>query len=182
MKEVFSPIYMMRSTVTLALSLLTGCLLLPVQAAVVHKWIDADGITHYSDTAPGSSTAQVSVIDIPERNRVKTDVGNDYYSIRNQWRRVYKERLEKQRLELEIARQKAALAAVTPQVVYINQSQKKQYTSGYLGSFHRRYGRNRLHKKYKHHHGYPRNRYFRDKTPIGLHAGRLKLGSYRLSQ
>ena len=91
---------MQRSIATRSLLILLGFILLPAQAAVVHKWIDADGVTHYSDTAPGSSPAQVSIIDIPERNLVKTDVDNDYYSIRNQWQRLYKERIEKQKLEL----------------------------------------------------------------------------------
>ena len=172
---------MKRPITTQSLVILLG-LMLPAQAAVVHKWIDADGVTHYSDKAPGSSAAQVSVIDIPEPNLVRTDVDTNYYSIRNQWRRLYQERLDKQKLELEKARHKAASEAATPQVVYINESHEKQYAIGYLGSFHRRYGRNRLHKKHKYHHGYSRSGYYRGKTPIGLHPGRLKLGSYRLSQ
>lgn len=172
----------MNRTIAIQSLVILLALLLPARAAVVHKWIDADGVTHYSDTAPGSSTTEVSVIDIPERNWVKTNLDDDYYSIRNQWQRIYKEGLAKQKLELEKTRQKAASEAATPQVVYIKESHEKQYAIGYLGSFHRRYGRNRLHKKHKHHHGYSRNRYYRGKTPIGLHPGRLKLGSYRLSQ
>ncbi len=182
MRGGFSPIFMRRSIVTLAVLLLTGCLLLPAHAAVVHKWIDANGLTHYSDTAPGSSATQVSMIDIPERNLVKTDVDSDYYSIKNQWQRLYKERLEKQKLELEKARQKAELEVSTPQVVYINESHEKRYAFGYLGSLHRRHGINRWHKRYKHRPGYSRKRNYRGKAPIGLHAGRLKLGSYRLSR
>ena len=173
---------MKRPIATRSLVIILGYILLPAQATVVHKWIDADGVTHYSDEAPGSSTSPVSVIDIPQRNRVKTNIDDDYYSIRNQWQRVYKERLEKQQLESEKARQQAAPEAATPQVVYIRESHENLYAIGYPGSFHRRYGRNRLHKKYRRHHGYARSRYSRGKTPIGLHPGRLKLGSYRLSQ
>ena len=173
---------MKRSIATRSLVVLSGFILLPAQAAVVHKWIDADGVTHYSDTAPESSTTQVSVIDIPERDLVRTDVDANFYSIRNQWQRLYKERLQKQKLELEKARQKAASEAATPQVVYIKESHQKQYAIGYPGSFHRRYGRNRFYKRYKHQRGFVGKRYSSAKAPIGLHAGRLKLGSYRLSQ
>jgi len=173
---------MKRPIATRCLVIILGYILLPAQAAVVHKWVDADGVTHYSDTAPGSPTTQVSVIDLPEPNWAKTNVDDDYYSIRNQWQRIYKERLEKQKLELEKARQQAASEAATPQVVYIKESHEKQYAIGYPGSFHRRHGHKRLHKKYRRHHGYVRNQYHRGKTPIGLHPGRLKLGSYRLSQ
>ncbi len=173
---------MQRSIATRSLLILLGFILLPAQATVVHKWIDADGVTHYSDTAPGSSPAQVSIIDIPERNLVKTDVDNDYYSIRNQWQRLYKERIEKQKLELQKARQEDGSQVPTPQVVYINESHQKRYAIGYPGSLHRRYGPNRRHKKYQHQPRYSRKRNYRGKAPIGLHAGRLKLGSYRLSR
>jgi len=174
--------FLKRSIAAQSLVILLGYITLPAQAAVVHKWIDADGVTHYSDTAPGSSSAQVSLTEIPERNLLKTEIDSNYYSIRNQWQRLYKERLEKQKLELEKARQKAAFKAAAPQVVYVNESHEKQYAIGYLGSLHRRYGHNRWQKKYKHHPGYSRKRNYRGKAPIGLHQGRLKLDSYRLSR
>ena len=172
----------MRLIITTAFSLLMVSLLLSAHAAVVHKWIDADGVTHYSDEAPGPAVTEVSMIDVPAGNSDKSDAKDDYYSIKNQWQRVYKERLERQKLELERDRQKAAIQSTTPQVVYINESSDERYAVAYLGRFHHRYRHGRLHKRHKHHRGFRDKRYSRAKAPIGLHAGRLKLGSYRLSR
>lgn len=182
MREGFSPDIMMRSIITPALSLLMVSLLHCAHAAVVHKWIDADGVTHYSDKAPGPAVTDVSMIDVPSGNSDKTDVKNGYYSIKNQWQRVHKERLEQQKLELERDRQKAVLQSTTPPVVYVDESAEERYAVAYLGRFHHRYRHGRLHKKQKRHRGFTGKRYSRGKAPIGLHAGRLKLGSYRLSQ
>lgn len=173
---------MKRSIATQGLVVLLGCLLLPAHAAVVHKWIDADGITHYSDVAPGPAITDVSMIDVPTGKSDTTDVKDDYYSIKNQWQRVYKERLERQKLELERDRQKAALQSTTPQVVYINESSDKRYAVTYLGRFHHRYRHGGLRKRHHRHRGFKGKRYLRAKAPIGLHAGRLKLGSYQLSR
>lgn len=182
MEQGYSPNIMMRSIIATVFSLIMVSLLLSAHAAVVHKWIDADGVTHYSDEAPGPAVTDVSMIDVPAGNSDKTDAKNDYYSIKNQWQRVYKERLERQKLELERDRQKAALQATTPQVVYIKESSDKSYAAAYPGRFHHRYRHGRLHKRHKHHRGFTGKRYSRAKTPIGLHVGRLKLGSYRLSR
>ena len=50
--------------------LLTAGLILPAGAEVVHKWVDADGITHYSDAAPldpGAETLAIEVTAPPPR-------------------------------------------------------------------------------------------------------------------
>lgn len=174
---------MKRLIVTPALLLLTSYTWLTAYAGAVHKWVDADGVTHYSDTAPDSPATQVSMIDIAESNSVKTNVDNDYYSIKNQWQRLHKERLEQQKLALEKERQKAALQTTTPEVVYVSESNENRYALAYLGSFHHGYRQRRLHKRHERHHGFTSKRHYRNgKTPPGLHLGRLKLGSYKLPQ
>jgi len=47
---------MIRSMATQCLVILAGCAFLPASAAVVNKWVDADGVTHYSDEAPDPAT------------------------------------------------------------------------------------------------------------------------------
>ena len=175
-----SRIFMKRSITTQTLFLILSCALPPAYATVVHKWVDADGVTHYSDKAPAPGTTQVSMIDVPESNSINDGVKNDYYSIKNQWQRVHQERLEREKLKLEKARQEAAQQATTPQVVYISESHEKQYGIAYFGSFHHRYGYNHRHKKYKRHRGFARKKYRRGKPPIGLNAGRLTLRTSRL--
>ncbi len=133
--------------------------------------------THYSDEAPVAAITQVTKVDVPEPRTVKGGVDNDYYSIRNQWRRLHHERLEYERLKLEKARLKAVQKMATPQVVYVNESRQPQYVVVYSGSFDRRH-RFGHHKHNKRHYSRATKGQMRGKFPPGLHPGRLKLGSY----
>ena len=89
--------------------ILTVIALSPARAAGVHKWVDDEGITHYSDDAP--ETVETTLIDLPppaiDEKRPNEDE-NDYYSISNQWQRMNRERLEREQIELERARIRAA--------------------------------------------------------------------------
>jgi len=74
-------------------------------AAEVHKWTDADGLVHYSDTPPPASATPVSRIDLEAADPVAKSHG--YYSITNQWARMHRESLEREKLRLEQARVEA---------------------------------------------------------------------------
>ena len=158
--------------------LLSSCVFAPVSAAVVHKWIDEKGVTHYSDAAPETPATMVTRIDLRDRNPAKNSVKNDYYSIKNQWQRLHKERLEQEKLKLEKARQEAALRSAEPQVVYIDEPREKQTAVFYQGSYHPRYGHGRSHKRHKRKPGYRNKWYYRGGAPAGLHAGRWKGSSH----
>ena len=168
---------MKRTIITPALTLLVACILLPAYAAVVHKWVDDKGVTHYSDQAPEASRTEVTRIDVRESDSQQADLGNDYYSIKNQWQRVHRERLLRDRLKLEHARQKAALQAARPQVVYISEADDKRYVPVFYGSFHNRHKRSRHHRKYRHKVAHSGKRPHR-RTPPGLHPGRFSQRSY----
>ena len=88
----------------------------PVSASGIHKWVDADGVTHYSDVQPESGNP-VSTLDIPVRDSARSADGDHYYSIQNQWRRVNQARLAREKKEQEQARlklEKSRLATVVP--------------------------------------------------------------------
>jgi len=158
--------------------LLSSCIFLPVSAAVVHKWVDEKGVTHYSDAAPETPATMVTKIDLRNRKPAKSSVQNDYYSIKNQWQRLHKERLEQEKVKVEKTRQEAALRSAEPQVVYINEPREKQAAIVYQGSFHPRHGHGRLHKRHNRQRGYRNKWYYRGGAPAGLHAGRWKGTSY----
>ena len=141
---------MNRSIALLPLAILTHCVLLSADAASVYKWVDANGVTHYSDEAPASSTTRVTLIDVPTTQSVAANVESDYYSIANQWARLHEELIKREKLKLEKARQKAAQS---PQIVYINESNASRYVVAYPGFFHRRPGHGRYHKKPEHYPG-----------------------------
>ena len=87
------------------------------QAGVVHKWVDADGTTHYSDEAPIDAQLQVNRIEIDESEQAAVKSTDDYYSIANQWKRMHRERLERDRIALEKARLRASKQVVERVVV-----------------------------------------------------------------
>jgi hypothetical protein len=145
------------------ITLLLSAITLPVFAASVHKWVDEQGITHYSDQLPETTTNNVQLLDVSNTHSNSEDYG-DYYSVTNQWARMREERLERKQSQLEKAKQKAAQQPASPQIVYLNQAEDEQassvYYPAYLNSFSRRvYGFSQT-KRFNHHSGrYLRNNY-----------------------
>ncbi|MBT8435054.1 MAG: DUF4124 domain-containing protein [Gammaproteobacteria bacterium] len=169
---------MQRLIINLSFVLLCSGIATPVSAASVHKWVDDKGVTHYSDAAPETPATTVIKIDLGNRKPAKSSVNNDYYSIKNQWQRLHKERLEQEKLKLEKSRQETALRSAEPQIVYINELREKQIGVVYQGSFYPRQGHRRLHKRDNHQPGYRNKWYYRGGAPAGLHAGRWKGSSH----
>ena len=92
-------------------------------AASVHKWVDENGVTHYSDQAPDDQVAQIDQFEISNVYR-QSNVEEDYYSISNQWARMHAERIERKKIQLEKAKLKQSQSESTPQVVYFDQDQE----------------------------------------------------------
>jgi len=130
-------------------TILASSLLTPASAAVIHKWIDADGITHYSDEAPAATPVTLIETTVPE-----TAAKNDgYYTIANQWQRMRHERQQREKIILEKARLEAARQlreAPQPEVIYVQEPAVKRYSVYYPGLTHRRHGKYRSHRYLRH--------------------------------
>lgn len=161
----------MASSITPAIvASLLLCYSSTANAAIVHKWIDADGVTHYSDAAPISDETPVTLIDVGASATVNKDTEatkENYYSIAKQWQRMHRERLERARLNLEKARLKATQTPAEPRVVYVNEPEQKRYVTAYPGFFHRKPGHHRLHRKFKRHYGGGHRKHYRN-SRVGL--------------
>ena len=154
----------------------------PVYAGSVHKWVDEQGVTHYSDQLPENISNPVKQIDISNTHS-NSNNNNDYYSISNQWARMREERLERKQLQLEKAKLKAAQRPVEPQVVYVDQSDEYRSRPVYYPIYYRGY-RHRY-KHYNKHGGYAGKKLDRrhSKHVSGHHHKRLnKNNSYRKHQ
>lgn len=81
-------------------------------AAEIYRWVDGDGVVHYSDEKPRDDAA-VTTIDIPDSRPADYDPHEDPYSIRNQAQRVNEAwtELAQARSEREQARRQAAQSA-----------------------------------------------------------------------
>jgi hypothetical protein len=145
---------------------------MPASAGVVHKWVDAKGITHYSDTPPEITPAQLTQIEVPDVVGTTAKTASDYYSIANQWQRLHRERLERERLALE--RQPPA-----PEVVYVEKPDETSRQVIYLWTPRLRHRNYRSHDRARRHyrHGYrkPVGRIMR----TGNHRGSNNLGYFR---
>lgn len=111
------------------IALLLLAVTIPVFAGSVHKWVDAQGVTHYSDQMPEenqNTVKQVAVtkIDVSDEYNV-ADNQQDYYSVTNQWARMREERIARKQIQLEKAKIKTAQQPAVPQVVYINQEEPR---------------------------------------------------------
>ena len=73
-------------------------------AEKIHKWIDANGITHYSDEAPVKPVGDVILIELPASHTLTEGAEINYYSIFNQWKRVHQERIVREQIKLEKAK------------------------------------------------------------------------------
>ena len=120
------------------------------QAATIHKWVDARGVTHYSDRPPASATIQTTQLDIDTgRDNAISSASkpDDYYSIANQWQRMSREGLQRRTLELQRAAISAAAEARSRPAAVQVEVATKRYVGIYYNRAHRRHG-------YRHgHHG-----------------------------
>ncbi len=146
----------------------------PATAAIVHKWTDVNGITHYSDEAPAVDSGIVTRIDMPA-NGIADKTPDNYYSITNQWRRLHRERIEREKLALERARQQAAQLQQTTEVVYADQPARKGYRVIYANPKHRHYGYHRSHYS----HGHRNHKGKRRTHGAAMKRNRSSIGTYR---
>lgn len=135
------------STALLGLALACGGLQ-TVAGGPVHKWVDDDGVTHYSDEPPQS--AATTLIELPKPARADSAGGSgepqdDYYSISNQWQRMHLERLERERLNLE--RERIRAARQTPPAAAKDDDDEVRYVPLYSG-----FGYYRPHRRHHRYH------------------------------
>jgi len=133
MFEYISPVLML---------FLLSAMTINVQAGSVHKWVDAQGVTHYSDQLPKSlastnydAVKQIDVLDSYSNSSRYSENQDDYYSISNQWARMKEERLERKQLQLEKAKLKERQKAVAPQIVYVNQAKDDRSRNIYYPAY-----------------------------------------------
>ena len=124
----------------------------PVFAERIHKWVDENGVTHYSDEAPVHSASEITLIELQATHSKNIDVENDYYSISNQWMRAYEERIAREKIKLEKAKVKASQRPAEPSIVYVNEPEDR-YVVAYPYHFRHKYKHKRKHKnKHKRRH------------------------------
>lgn len=147
----------------------------PGTAAIIHKWVDEKGVTHYSDEPPATQTTEGTQIELPQTAPAADASAENYYSIANQWARMNQERLEREKLRLQANRVRAtSKPAVTN--VYVKE-RREGYGIVWRG-IHRKH-----HRKHKRGHSQSNYTYrsHQSKYPPGLHPGRKQGASLKLT-
>jgi len=91
----------MKQTTGLCLSIL---LLVPASlasAAQVYTWVDAMGVTHFSETPPPNPATDTQLVDIQPSPTSNDAPAKDFYSVINQAERMEKSRLANEKLAAE---------------------------------------------------------------------------------
>jgi hypothetical protein len=70
-------------------------------AGEIFTWVDASGITHFSETAPDEAATGVAEVELPPAPTGVPDTGENYYSVINQAARMEARRLENEKLRAE---------------------------------------------------------------------------------
>lgn len=99
-------------------------------AADIFRWVDEDGVVHFSDTAPVDDTA-VERLRVDDANPSDYDPADDPYSIRQQAERIGEtwSRLEERREKRRVKRREEAERQ--PVVVYQPYYPYRYYAPGY---------------------------------------------------
>jgi len=75
----------------------------------VFTWIDAGGVTHFSEVPPGDVASGVARVELPTAPAGIPGTGADYYSVINQVARMEARRLQREKLRAERLAAEAAI-------------------------------------------------------------------------
>lgn len=176
---VFPVRYNMPQAWKLIFGVSLATLLSPASGAQIHKWVDEKGVTHYSDEAPAVEPASVTLIEVPERSNANRPTPANYYSIANQWKRMHRERIERDRLALEKQRHDASQSPPSREVVYVEKPDETSYIGTYSGLRYLRHGLYRPHHGKGRHYRHGSRKRMRGHQRSGMRAKRTRLGYYK---
>jgi hypothetical protein len=80
---------------------LAGMQQIQAVAGTVYTWVDAQGVTHFSETPPPDPSVQPAMIDLMSLPPPPPTDDDDYYSVIRQAERMERRRLENEKLEAE---------------------------------------------------------------------------------
>ena len=132
-----------------------------LHAQEFYKWIDTDGVTHYSEVLP-SQEVEYYVLEIPVQYATNKP-SDDYYSIQNQLKRIQEQRLLWRELHSPVKQKEEVVVEevyVEPEVVRYAPVYPYHYKYPYFKNKH--YNHNKKynkHKKYKYGKKYKKYKY-----------------------
>jgi hypothetical protein len=125
---------MMTSRVTIFVGVAVLAAAQPAPAQEIYRWVDEQGVVHFSDTAPGGASGEISTLTLDGSPPAAYDPEQDIYNLAATGQRM-------QALRDEMAAQRDArrerAAAQPPVVVQYPEQQHSGYANGYLYGYPR---------------------------------------------
>ena len=120
-----------KTSIALAFVLLLLSQSFSVFAVSVFQWVDAEGVTHFSDETPADDEAATTLnqYDIDENYAQSLDPEEDYFSIVNQWKRTNDEREARLKLQ-QVNKPVRQSQAQESQHTYSTPSPQPYYSGG----------------------------------------------------
>lgn len=118
----------------------------PLVAVSIFQWVDANGVTHFSDEEPvdGVRVKELSSYELEENFPAARDPQGDHYSISNQWKRANEEREASMKLKLEQQKLDASRASQQAPVLVYDSEPEPRYYPVYSPAYGYYPGANRL--------------------------------------
>ena len=135
----------MKQTTGICLSILLSLPASLASAAQVYTWVDAVGVTHFSETPPPNPATDTQLVDIQPPPTSTDAPAKDFYSVINQAERMEKSRLaneklaaEKKQADAEASKARAEAAALQQRSYNNSTNDDTRYYPAY--PYYPRYG------------------------------------------
>ena len=143
--------------------LLVAMSVFEVQAQQLYKWVDAEGVTHYSETLPNKNIDHVA-LEFTQDYQVPNHE-DDYYSVQNQLKRLQQRRSQQlaEKKQVQVAKQ-------TPEIVYVQVSEPERnyYLPAYFPHFKSHHYNGKYNTHYPKHARYKQRNAYLEKPKSGI--------------
>lgn len=142
----------MKLNVNVVMLIVLSMVAINAQAQQLYKWVDAQGVTHYSESLPNPTIDHVA-FEFTEDYQVP-NAKDDYYSIQNQLKRLQDRRAERRAEKQQAAKEKESMRQ-SPEIIYVLSSEPERryfaptyYPNYYTHGYNKHYAKR--HSKPKH--------------------------------
>ena len=99
---------------------------LPAYSQTVKKWVDEEGVTHYSDQRPSAGEAQVKEVEIPKANVTEFETKEANERIQKQLQQLEQDRKAREQATQAKERAKAVEEAIEREPLVAEEKKKKK--------------------------------------------------------
>jgi hypothetical protein len=118
-----------KSVIAVSIFFGLSCAALPLMAQTIKKWVDEDGVTHYSDQKPVAGETDVEEIKVPEGGFTTIDTEDAKQRIQKQLQRLEQDRKARQQEAAEKEEEKALEEAQERAPLVVEEKKKKKKKS-----------------------------------------------------